>query len=151
MPFNQALIKSKPGLTKEQFSDLWYAHAAIVTPMFLHGGVQYYAQIHGPLTNTSSPSTLDLSSWAGAAEKPPSKPSEKPDPQWLMDYYKEVVMADEKRFLDRESEEWFKRVEPGTVEGERRVIIEGGKSLIEIPENVMKVWREYEGRGQGEK
>jgi hypothetical protein len=68
-----------------------------------------------------------------------------------MDYYKEVVMADEKRFLDRESEEWFKRVEPGTVEGERRVIIEGGKSLIEIPENVMKVWREYEGRGQGEK
>jgi len=57
-------------------------------------------------------------------------------------------MVDEKRFLDRENEEWFKRVEPGTVEGERRVIIEGWKSLIVVPETVMKVWREYEKRGK---
>jgi len=57
-------------------------------------------------------------------------------------------MVDEKRFLDRDNEEWFRRVEPGSVEGERRVIIEGGKSLIEIPKSVMKVWREYEKRGK---
>ena len=60
-------------------------------------------------------------------------------------------MMDEKRFLDRENEEWFRRVEPGTVEGERRVIIEGGKSLIEISEDIMKVWREYEKRGEEKK
>lgn len=57
-------------------------------------------------------------------------------------------MVDEKRFLDRDAEVWFKRVEPGTVDGERRVIIEGGKSLIEIPEKVMEVWKSYEERGE---
>jgi hypothetical protein len=166
MPNNQALIKSKPGLTQQQFSDLWYAHAAIVTPMFLYSGVEYYAQvttfstpfpfpshtsqIHGPLTTTSSPSTLDLSPWAGAAEKPPSDNSVE-DPQWLTDYYREVVMVDEKRFLDRDAEVWFKRVEPGTVEGERKIIIDGGQLLIEIPESVMRVWKEYEKRGKEEK
>jgi hypothetical protein len=69
----------------------------------------------------------------------------------LIDYYKEVVIVDEKRFWDREAAEWFKRVEPGTVEGDRRVIIEGGKSLIEVPEEVMGIWREFEKRGDGEK
>jgi hypothetical protein len=166
MPNNQALIKSKPGLTQQQFSDLWYAHAAIVAPMFLYSGVQYYAQvttssipfpfpshtpqIHGPLTTTSSLSTLDLSPWAGAAEKPPSDSSVE-DPPWLNDYYREVVMVDEKRFLDRDAEVWFKRIEPGTVEGERKIIIDGGKLLIEIPETVVRVWRDYEKRGKGEK
>ncbi|KAH8784811.1 hypothetical protein F5882DRAFT_404200 [Hyaloscypha sp. PMI_1271] len=150
MPNNQALIKSKPGLTQQQFSELWYAHAAIVAPMFSYSGVQYYAQIHGPLTTTSSLSTLDLSPWAGAAEKPPSDSSVE-DLPWLNDYYREVVMVDEKRFLDRDAEVWFKRIEPGTVEGERKIIIDGGKLLIEIPESVMRVWRDYEKRGKGEK
>jgi hypothetical protein len=58
-------------------------------------------------------------------------------------------MVDERRFLDRDAEMWFKRVEPGTVDGDKKIIIEGGKSLIEIPEEVMRVWREYEGRGEG--
>jgi hypothetical protein len=39
-------------------------------------------------------------------------------------------------------------VEPGKVEGERRVIIRDGKSEIEVPEEVMKVWREYKKRGE---
>ena len=86
--------------------------------------------------------------WAGAAEKPPSD-SSAPDPEWLNDYYKEVVMVDEKRFLDRDADVWFKRVEPGTVEGERKVILEGGKSLIEIPDEFMRVWKSYEQRGEG--
>jgi len=60
-------------------------------------------------------------------------------------------MVDEKRFLDRDAEVWFKRIEPGTVEGERKIIIDGGKLLIEIPESVMRVWRDYEKRGKGEK
>jgi ribosomal protein S6E (S10) len=69
----------------------------------------------------------------------------------LIDYYKEVVIADEKRFLDREVAEWFKGVELGTVEGDRKVIIKGGKSLTEVPEGAMGVWREFKKRGDGEK
>jgi hypothetical protein len=42
-------------------------------------------------------------------------------------------------------------VEPGTAEGERRVIIRDGKSEIQIPEEIMKVWREYEKRGEVDK
>jgi hypothetical protein len=42
----------------------------------------------------------------------------------------------------------YLRVEPGTVEGERRVTIRDGKSAVEVPEEVMKVWREYEKRGE---
>lgn len=166
MANNQALIKAKPSLTQQEFSDLWFNHAAIVTLMILYSKTllrssmcalfpalsssHLTSQIHGPLTATSSTSTLDLSYWAGAAEKPPSDPST-PDPEWLNDYYREVVMVDEKRFLDRDAEVWFKRVEPGTVEGKKRVIVEGGKSLIEIPEQVIRVWKEYEERGQGKK
>jgi hypothetical protein len=60
-------------------------------------------------------------------------------------------MVDEKKFLDREAKEWFQKVDPETAEGNRRVIIEGGESLIEIPEKVMGVWREYEKRREGEK
>ena len=39
-------------------------------------------------------------------------------------------------------------MEPGTVEGERRVIFKDGKSEIQVPEEVVKVWREYEKRGE---
>ena len=58
-------------------------------------------------------------------------------------------MVDEKRFLDRENEGWFMRVKPKTVDGDRRVVIEGGKSTIEIPEQIMRIWKEYERRGEG--
>jgi hypothetical protein len=102
------------------------------------------------LTIALETSILNITLWAGAAERVAGD-SSAPDPQWLIDYYKEVVMADEKKFLDRDAAEWFKRVEPGTVEGDKKVIIESGKRLIEIPETVMGVWREYERRGEGEK
>jgi len=69
----------------------------------------------------------------------------------LIDYYKEVVIVDEKRYLDREVAEWFKRVELGTVDGDRKVIIKGGKSLTEVPEEAIGVWREFKKRGDGEK
>jgi hypothetical protein len=105
------------------------------------------SQIHGLLSTSSEISTLDISSWAGAAEKPPND-SSSPEPQWLEGYYREIVMIEEKKFLDWEVAEWFKRVDPETVEGDRRVIIEGGKSLLEIPEEAMRVWREYEKRGE---
>jgi len=154
MPKTQALPKRKPDLTQEEFSDLWSNHAAIVAPMFLYAGVQYYAQVT-PLSPPSihmtsripdprSPdrhienSRLDIISWDGAAERL-SLDSWAPDPQWLIDYYKEVVIVDEKRYLDREVAEWFKRVELGTVDGDRKVIIKGGKSLIKVPEEAISI------------
>jgi hypothetical protein len=68
-------------------------------------------------------------------------------PKYVMDYYAEVVLVDEKRFLVSVATEHMKRVEPGTVRGERRVVIQDGKSLVEIPEGIWEVWREYEKRG----
>jgi hypothetical protein len=68
-------------------------------------------------------------------------------PKYVMDYYAEVVLVDEVRFLVSAAREHLKRVEPGTVVGDRRVVIQDGKSLIEIPESVWEVWREYEKRG----
>jgi hypothetical protein len=62
------------------------------------------------------------------------------------DYYREVILQDELRFLVSEAGTHYLRVEPGTIEGEKRVIIKNGKSEVEVPEEVMKVWREYEKR-----
>lgn len=70
------------------------------------------------------------------------------DEQWKNDYYREVLLQDELRFLISEAGKHYLRVEPGTVEGERRVIIRDGKSEIQAPEEVMKVWREYEKKGE---
>jgi len=54
--------------------------------------------------------------------------------------------VDELRFLVSNAGEHLKGVEPGGVVGEKRVIIEGGKSVVEVPESVWEVWREYEKR-----
>lgn len=42
------------------------------------------------------------------------------------------------------------RVPPQTVKGERKVVIDAGKSLIEVKDEVWKVWREYEAREKEE-
>ena len=39
------------------------------------------------------------------------------------------------------------QVAEGTVSGEREVVIEGGKSLVEFDESIWEVWRTYEKRG----
>ncbi|TVY15120.1 hypothetical protein LARI1_G006181, partial [Lachnellula arida] len=114
---SQALLKRNPALTPQQFSTHWYdTHAQLIVPFFLHCGVEYYAQIHGPLhispsstnSNPSSLSTeeLTLSDWDGAAEAHLSaglaavlggKVEE--GQEWVVDYYREVVLVDELRFL----------------------------------------------------
>lgn len=71
-------------------------------------------------------------------------------PKWKQDYYREVILVDEKRFLVSAALEHIFRVGPGTVEGERRVVIREGKALVEVGEEVWRVWREYERRGKEE-
>jgi hypothetical protein len=127
--------------------------------MLLAMGVKYYAQIHGALSITSpslSPE-ITISEWDGAAETQLSAmlldAATDPGkvPAWIMEYYKEVVSVDERRVLVSAAGEHLLRVEAGTVEGERRVVIENGKSLVEIPEEVWGVWRGYERRGEEDK
>lgn len=56
-------------------------------------------------------------------------------------------MKDEKRLLESLATEDLVQVAEGTVSGEREVVIEGGKSLVEFDESIWEVWRTYEKRG----
>jgi hypothetical protein len=148
---DQGILKRNPALTSEEFSHHWYTkHAPLVVPFFLHSGIKHYEQIHSPLTTTSSTSTFDLSSWDGAVGMPPQEILDNPPsmPKWKEDYYLEVILVDEKRFLVSGALEHIFRVPPGSVEGERKVVIEDGKVKIEVGEEIWKVWREYEERGK---
>ena len=154
MPINQGLLKRNPSLTSEQFFESWYGrHAQLVVPFFLHFGITYYAQIHGPLS-TSTPD-LDLSTFSGAAEMRSEDVLKifAPDPpmsKWVQDYYEEVILVDEKRLLGSLATEHIVQVDEGTVMGERKVVIQDGKSVVEVEESVWESWRKYEKRGKGE-
>ena len=71
-----------------------------------------------------------------------------PMPKWKQAYYDEIIKVDERRFLISEALDHIYRVDPGTVKGDRKVVIEEGKSLVEVSEEIWKVWREYEARGE---
>ena len=68
---------------------------------------------------------------------------------WRTDYYLEVILEDEKRFLVSEALDHLKFVDGVT--GTKRVIIQDGKAVVEIPESVWEVWRRYEARGKTSK
>ncbi len=70
---------------------------------------------------------------------------------WKKKYYEEVILVDERRFLVSEALEHIRRVPPMTVRGERKAVIEGGVCLIEVKEEVWRVWRQYEETGMLEK
>lgn len=61
-----------------------------------------------------------------------------------------MVKVDERRFLVSEALDHIKRVAPRTVKGEVRVVIQEGKPLVEVPEEIWSVWKEYEARGKEE-
>ncbi|RFU25504.1 hypothetical protein B7463_g10830, partial [Scytalidium lignicola] len=148
---DQGLLKRNTAMSLKEFSDHWYnKHGAIVAPYFLHSGISYYAQIHGPLSSGNP--DLDVSEWDGAAAMPAQEilDNPPPTPQWKKDYYLEVILPDERRFLVSEALEHIKRIPPQTVTGDLRVVIENGKPLIDIPETVWELWREYEKRGEQE-
>jgi hypothetical protein len=155
MPINQGLLKRNPSLSPKEFSDSWYGrHAQLVVPFFLHSGVTYYAQIHAPLSTKLS--DLDLSAFSGAAEMPSEDvlkifAPDLPMPKWKKEYYEEVILVDEKRLLESLATEHIVQVEEGAVSGEKRVIIQAGKSVIQVEEGIWEVWRGYEQRGKQSK
>ncbi|TVY71510.1 hypothetical protein LSUE1_G005785 [Lachnellula suecica] len=116
----------------------------------------YTTTTHRSSSLSSSTKSLagEISSWDGAAETHVSPAlaaaltNSAEGPKWVMDYYREVVLVDERRFLVSNATEHLKMVEVGSVVGEKRVVIEDGKCKIEVPESVWEVWREYEKRGE---
>jgi hypothetical protein len=94
-----------------------------------------------------------LNGWDGAAGSVRPDPSSEPakeTPPWVYAYYREVVLEDEKRFLLSEARLHMKVVGPGLVSGERKVVIQDGKCVIEVADDVWRLWREYEARGKEE-
>lgn len=63
----------------------------------------------------------------------------------------EVVLVDERRFLVSEAAKHFVLVDLGTVKGERKVVIENGRCMIDVLKSVWVVWRKYEKRGEKER
>ncbi|CAG8950165.1 hypothetical protein HYFRA_00008402 [Hymenoscyphus fraxineus] len=139
----QGLLKRKPGTTQKEFSDHWYnKHAQLIVPLFLYCKVENYIQIHAPLTTSTSDPSLTLSDWSGAAETQVTPllltlltaPESDSIPRWVVRYYQEVVLVDERRFLDGEAMTHVRMVEGGTVMGERKAVIEGGKVVVGVGE-----------------
>jgi beta-galactosidase beta subunit len=64
----------------------------------------------------------------------------------MQDYYQEVVLVDERRFLISEALDHLHKLPPNTVVGEKKVVIQDGEVLIDVPERVWILWREYETR-----
>ena len=73
-----------------------------------------------------------------------------PMPKWVQDYYEEVILVDEKRLLESLATEHIVQVDEGTVMGERKVVIQDGKSMVEVEESVWETWRKYEKKGKEE-
>ena len=69
----------------------------------------------------------------------------------MTEYYKEQILPDERRFLVSEARQHFKVVPAGTIVGDVRVVIEDGKSLIEVPEENWRIFNEYKARAEKKK
>ena len=93
-----------------------------------------------------------MSGWDGAAGivRADADLPKNETPSWVSAYHREVVLVDERRFLVSEAQLHYKRVGPGLVSGERRVVIQDGRCVIAVGEEVWQVWREYEARGREE-
>jgi hypothetical protein len=79
--------------------------------------------------------TIRIQEWDGAAEMDFTA-SEEQNIQWSKTgpayegYLQNVIVPDERRFLVSEALEHTKVVDPGTVEGQKEVIIQDGRILI---------------------
>jgi hypothetical protein len=99
-------------------------------------------QIHNLSSTTSR--TIDLAEWDGAAEMRFRRPSDWTPSPHSVAYHARVIVPDEKRFLVSEALEHILRVDEGTVLGERRVIIEGGRAVVEVDPEAVKRWKEFD-------
>jgi hypothetical protein len=88
------------------------------------------------------PSDLNVSEWDGAAEMifergPDFKSTAKSD-----DYYQKVILPDERAFLTSEALQHLRWMDPETMAGDKVVIIEDGKAMIDC-EETMGIWKDW--------
>ncbi len=88
------------------------------------------------------PSDLHIAEWDGAAEmtferEPDFKSTAKSD-----DYYQKVILPDERAFLISEALQNLRWVDPETMVGDKVVIIQDGRAMIDCEED-MKVWNDW--------
>ena len=88
------------------------------------------------------PSDLNIFEWDGAAEMifergPDFKSTTKSD-----DYYQKVILPDERAFLISEALQHLRWMEPRTMVGDKVVIIQDGKAMVDC-EEAMKIWNDW--------
>jgi hypothetical protein len=65
---------------------------------------------------------------------------------WLSHpYFVDIILADEKNFLISPAYSHAKMLADGTVQGDRKVMIEDGKAVVDY-EDGLKAWKEWEAR-----
>jgi hypothetical protein len=160
-PNQVGLIKRHPSLTRAQFSHYWlHTHAATGLPWALAAGCITYVQIHNPRLSTTSaspPTDLDITQYDGAAELVLNPPPGFMESAKARDFFKKVVAPDEMKFMVDEARKHARFVEKRLVEGDRFVIVEGGKVVIggdgrpvvDMAE-AMRVWDEWVVEEEGE-
>ncbi|KAI7211388.1 hypothetical protein KC333_g7709 [Hortaea werneckii] len=147
----QVLLKRRPGTTVAEFRAYYQNHhAKLVLPWCKANGVTYYAQIHRPLAwmklhsaapaaatsggapppgTSTSTSDINLADWDAAAEMvfPADFQLEEMKER---EYYKKIILPDERKFLLDEARAHMVVLAPGSVEGERVEFIKDGIVVV---------------------
>ncbi|KAI7484155.1 hypothetical protein D0860_07301 [Hortaea werneckii] len=141
----QVLLKRRPGTSVAEFRAYYQNHhARLVLPWCKANRVAYYAQIHRPLrwkidspttpsaaaTGTcTSNATINLADWDAAAEMvfPPGFQFEEMAER---EYYEEMILPDERRFLLDEARRHMVVVAAGSVQGSRVEVIKDGHVVL---------------------
>ena len=141
-PGQIGLLKRSPTVSRDEFQAGWLDHAAKGLPWALDKGAQSYVQIYhvrpsafaraNPDVLAAAGLTLDeLASFDGAAELVFDPPGGRRSP--LLDkFYEAWVAPDETRFLPESTQKLMVWVDRRLVDGERHVLVEGGKPTFEL-------------------
>ncbi|OQN97978.1 hypothetical protein B0A48_16283 [Cryoendolithus antarcticus] len=141
----QGLLKRRAGMSHEAFRQYYVEHhGPVALPWCFAMGVKYYAQIHKPLrwandaVREKYSQTINLEQWDAVAEM--LFPVDFDFGKWLTagsvgkQYFHDVILPDERRFLLSNAMEHLQGVEAGSVVGDRVVLIENGKAAVEYGE-----------------
>ncbi|KAK4942803.1 hypothetical protein LTR10_017563 [Elasticomyces elasticus] len=103
-----------------------------------------YLQIHNPRVapGVQAPSDLNISESDGAAEMCFERGLDFKSTAKCDDYYQNVILPDERAFLVRDALQHLRWLEPGAMVGDRVVLIQDGKALIDC-EKDLKIWNEW--------
>jgi len=114
------------------------------------------SQVHSPKVTskvTDPALAAEIRTFSGGIEivqrGDPTKETEE-QPLWMKAYHEEVIIGDEKKFLESEALNHIKWVDAESVEGNTLVVIEDGEVKVDVPAEFWAVWEEYKKKGEGE-